>query len=56
MMKKPKKEPLFFVRPGRDKMGKEQTESDLADDVADALIDRINEDRAAKGLPPLPKE
>lgn len=54
MMKKPKK-PLFFVRPGTEG-GREQTVDELAGDIADALIEEINKDRAEKGLPPLPEE
>lgn len=46
-----RREALFFVRP---KEG--ATKGAAADEIADALIAEINEDRKKKGLPPLPKE
>jgi hypothetical protein len=46
----PTKEPLFFVRPAPGKV------AELADSMADGIIAMINSERAARGLPPMPKE
>jgi hypothetical protein len=45
------RKPLFFIRPK-----KTATVEEVADELSDFIIEQVNEDRRARGLPPLPKE
>lgn len=48
---KKKREAVFTVRPGES-----QSVEEFADDLTEALIEQVNEERKKRGLPPLPEE